>query len=157
MPTSSSSTTRSSPERPYRKPSGPKKLVCPDAREDAVSGPVEALTQPMLLLSRKTARTEANLPILLSAKSRDLFLLDEGYAAAASQSDRGGVQQPDPAARTASPPARASPPLVPSCHPDEGRDPCRAGHRPNLASGRQRCLGEVPSANSREGTFLFKV
>ena len=109
MPTSSSSTTRSSPERPYRKPSGPKKLVCPDAREDAVSGPVEALTQPVLLLSRKTARTEANLPILLSAKSRDLFLLDEGYAAAASQSDRGGVQQPDPAARTASPPARASP------------------------------------------------
>ncbi len=44
---------------------GLKKLVWPDGREETVPGLSEALERPLLLMSRETARTEGNLPILL--------------------------------------------------------------------------------------------
>jgi hypothetical protein len=54
---------------------GPRKLVWPDRSEEAVSSLAEALERPLLLLSRETARTEGNLPILLAARPWDLVLL----------------------------------------------------------------------------------
>lgn len=56
-------------------------LVWPDDRQEKVGGLAEALRQDILLLSRETARTENNLPILLAAEHWDLVLLDEAHAA----------------------------------------------------------------------------
>jgi hypothetical protein len=73
---------------------GPKKLVWPDGTEETISGLAEALERPLLLLSRETARTEGNLPILLSAKSWDLVLLDEGHAARRANQVEGEFNSP---------------------------------------------------------------
>lgn len=56
-------------------------LVWPDDRVEKVEGLAEALKQDVLLLSRETARTERNLPILLASEPWDLVLLDEAHAA----------------------------------------------------------------------------
>lgn len=73
---------------------GPKKLVWPDGHEEAVLGLAEALEQPLLLLSRETARTEGNLPILLAATPWDVVLLDEGHAARRSHQVEGEFNSP---------------------------------------------------------------
>jgi superfamily II DNA or RNA helicase len=73
---------------------GPKKLVWPDRREESMPGLAEALEQPLLLLSRETARTEGNLPVLLAAKPWDLVLLDEGHAARRSHQVEGEFNSP---------------------------------------------------------------
>jgi hypothetical protein len=73
---------------------GPRKLVWPDGSEEAVSGLAEALDRPLLLLSRETARTEGNLPILLGAKPWDLVLLDEGHAARRASQVEGEFNSP---------------------------------------------------------------
>ncbi|MGH7087672.1 MAG: DEAD/DEAH box helicase [Stellaceae bacterium] len=73
---------------------GLRKLVWPDGSEETVSGLAEALDRPLLLLSRETARTEGNLPILLAAKPWDLVLLDEGHAARRSHQVEGEFNSP---------------------------------------------------------------
>jgi len=73
---------------------GPRKLVWPDGSEEAVSCLAEALERPLLLLSRETARTEANLPILLAARPWDLVLLDEGHAARRANQVEGEFNSP---------------------------------------------------------------
>ncbi|MFI5379496.1 MAG: SNF2-related protein [Tepidisphaerales bacterium] len=56
-------------------------LVWPDDRQQRVDGLAEALRQDILLVSRETARTENNVPILLAASPWDVVLLDEAHAA----------------------------------------------------------------------------
>ena len=56
-------------------------LVWPDGTDETAESLAEALEQDLLLMSRETARTENNLPILLHAKPWDLVLLDEAHAA----------------------------------------------------------------------------
>ncbi|QDV88971.1 RNA polymerase-associated protein RapA [Phycisphaerae bacterium RAS2] len=56
-------------------------LVWPDERTERVEDLAEALRQDVLLMSRETARTERNLPVLLAAEPWDLVLLDEAHAA----------------------------------------------------------------------------
>ena len=56
-------------------------LVWPDETVERLEGLDEALKQDILLLSRETARTERNLPIMLAAEPWDLVLLDEAHAA----------------------------------------------------------------------------
>jgi superfamily II DNA or RNA helicase len=73
---------------------GSRKLVWPDGSEEAVPGLAEALDKPLLLLSRETARTEDNLPILLAAKPWDLVLLDEGHAARRANQNEGEFNSP---------------------------------------------------------------
>ena len=79
---------------------GPRVLIWPDGRRENVGGLAEALEQPILLMSRETARTEGNLPVLLAAQPWDLVLLDEGHAARRADVEQGGrVQQRDAPAR----------------------------------------------------------
>lgn len=73
---------------------GPKTLIWPDGSKEAVSGLAEALQQDLLLLSRETARSEANLPTLLEAKPWDLVLLDEGHAARRANQIEGEFNAP---------------------------------------------------------------
>ncbi len=56
-------------------------LIWPDDTTERVENLAEALHQDLLLMSRETARTENNLPILLNAPAWDLVLLDEAHAA----------------------------------------------------------------------------
>lgn len=56
-------------------------LSWPDGSSQRVESLGEALQQDLLLMSRETARTENNLPTLLSARPWDLILLDEAHAA----------------------------------------------------------------------------
>jgi hypothetical protein len=56
-------------------------LVWPDDRQEKVDGLADALRQDILLVSRETARTENNVPILLAASPWDVVLLDEAHAA----------------------------------------------------------------------------
>lgn len=60
---------------------GPRTLVWEDGRKETVDGLTSALKQDVLLLSRETARTESNVPVLMAAQPWDLVLLDEGHAA----------------------------------------------------------------------------
>lgn len=60
---------------------GTTRLVWPDGKEEVVEGLAEALQQDVLLMSRETARTDTNMPLLLSAHPWDLVLLDEAHAA----------------------------------------------------------------------------
>lgn len=60
---------------------GSRTLVWPDGSKETISGLEEALQQNLLLLSRETARMEANLLLVLEARPWDLVLLDEGHAA----------------------------------------------------------------------------
>ncbi|MFI5341436.1 MAG: SNF2-related protein [Candidatus Methylomirabilales bacterium] len=64
-------------------------LVWPDGRMQRVEGPAQALEQECLLLSRETARTEGNLPIVLAAPPWDLVLLDESHAARRRKQEEG--------------------------------------------------------------------
>ena len=60
---------------------GPKTLTWPDGTKQAVSGVAEALEQDILLMSRETARSDGNAPILMRATPWDVVLVDEGHAA----------------------------------------------------------------------------
>jgi Helicase conserved C-terminal domain/SNF2-related domain len=64
-------------------------LVWPGERSERVSGLAEALERDVLLMSRETARTENNLPILLAAKPWDLVMLDEAHAARRRKQEEG--------------------------------------------------------------------
>ncbi|MFN8892090.1 MAG: SNF2-related protein, partial [Alphaproteobacteria bacterium] len=73
---------------------GAKTLIWPDGTKQAISGLAEALEQPLLLLSRETARSEGNLPSLLNATPWDLVLLDEGHAARRANQIEGEFNTP---------------------------------------------------------------
>jgi len=60
---------------------GPKTLIWPDGTKQGVSGVAEALEQDILLMSRETARSDGNAPMLLQATPWDVVLVDEGHAA----------------------------------------------------------------------------
>lgn len=64
-------------------------LVWPDERSERVSGLAEALERDVLLMSRETARTENNLPLLLAAKPWELVVLDEAHAARRRKQEEG--------------------------------------------------------------------
>lgn len=64
-------------------------LVWPDETARKVQGIEEALKQDVLLMSRETARTERNLPIMLAAEPWDLVLLDEAHAARRRKQEEG--------------------------------------------------------------------
>ncbi len=73
---------------------GPRTLIWPDGTKQVISGLAEALEQNLLLISRETARTEDNLPVLLSAPRWDLVLLDEGHAARRASQVEGEFNTP---------------------------------------------------------------
>jgi len=56
-------------------------LVWPDEREEKATDLSDALRADILLMSRETARTENNLPVILAAEAWDLIVLDESHAA----------------------------------------------------------------------------
>jgi superfamily II DNA or RNA helicase len=60
---------------------GPSTLIWPDERVEKVEDLAQALERDVLLISRETARTENNLPVLLQATPWDLVVLDEAHAA----------------------------------------------------------------------------
>lgn len=64
-------------------------LVWPDDRLEKIRGLEEALERNLLLMSRETARTENNLPIILAAKPWDLIILDESHAARRKKQEEG--------------------------------------------------------------------
>ncbi len=64
-------------------------LVWPDDSEQKTVGLADALKQDMLLMSRETARTERNLPIMLEAEPWDIVLLDEAHAARRRKQEEG--------------------------------------------------------------------
>ena len=64
-------------------------LVWPDDTARKVQGIEEALKQDVLLMSRETARTERNLPVMLAAEPWDLVLLDEAHAARRRKQEEG--------------------------------------------------------------------
>jgi superfamily II DNA or RNA helicase len=68
---------------------GTNKLVWPDDREEAVESLGDALKRDLSLMSRETARTERNLPLLLEAPPWDLVILDESHAARRRQLEVG--------------------------------------------------------------------
>jgi len=68
---------------------GTNTLVWPDETKKKVSGLAEALKESVLLMSRETARTEANLAFLLKAEPWDLVLLDEAHAARRRRQEEG--------------------------------------------------------------------
>jgi superfamily II DNA or RNA helicase len=64
-------------------------LVWPDGHTERVASLAEALNQDLLIMSRETARTEANLGTILAAKSWDLVLMDEAHAARRGKQEEG--------------------------------------------------------------------
>lgn len=68
---------------------GQDKLILPGSKEQRIQGLDEALTRPILLMSRETARTEANRQRLLQAPAWDLILLDEAHAARRREQEEG--------------------------------------------------------------------
>jgi hypothetical protein len=68
---------------------GLNRLVWPDGTEKRVAGLAQALEQDVLLLSRETARTENNIPILLNARPWDLVVLDEAHVARRRKQEEG--------------------------------------------------------------------
>lgn len=56
-------------------------LVWPNERIERIEGLEAALKSDILLMSRETARTENNLPMLMQAPPWDLVVLDESHAA----------------------------------------------------------------------------
>ncbi len=68
---------------------GQNALIWPDGRTDKVSGIPEALARDSLLMSRETARTEANAPLLYAASPWDLVVLDESHAARRRRQEEG--------------------------------------------------------------------
>jgi superfamily II DNA or RNA helicase len=73
---------------------GPRTLVWPDGTKQSVPGLAEALEQDLLLVSRETARTDGNLPVLLAARAWDIVLLDEGHAARRASQVEGEFNSP---------------------------------------------------------------
>ncbi|MDI6754665.1 MAG: helicase-related protein [Thermodesulfobacteriota bacterium] len=68
---------------------GVNSLVWPDEKVEKISGLQEALEKDVLLMSRETARTENNLPIILAAPPWDLVVLDESHAARRRKQEEG--------------------------------------------------------------------
>lgn len=64
-------------------------LVWPDDRNQRLAGLAEVLEQDLLIMSRETARTEANANILLAAYPWDLVLMDEAHAARRGKQEEG--------------------------------------------------------------------
>jgi len=64
-------------------------LIWPDDSVQKVTGLADALKQDVLLMSRETARTERNLPIMLEAEPWDIVLLDEAHAARRRKQEEG--------------------------------------------------------------------
>ncbi|MDF0667050.1 MAG: SNF2-related protein [Nitrospira sp.] len=64
-------------------------LVWPDERTEKVNGVADALERDVLLMSRETARTENNLPLLLASTPWDLVVLDESHAARRREQEEG--------------------------------------------------------------------
>ena len=64
-------------------------LVWPDGRAERVASLAEALDQDLLIMSRETARTEANMSTILAAKPWDLVLMDEAHAARRAKQEEG--------------------------------------------------------------------
>jgi superfamily II DNA or RNA helicase len=64
-------------------------LVWPDGRSERLAGLAEALDQDLLIMSRETARTEANMSAILAAKPWDLVLMDEAHAARRGKQEEG--------------------------------------------------------------------
>jgi len=64
-------------------------LIWPDDKVERVGGLAKALEQDALLLSRETARTENNFPLLLEAQPWDLVILDEAHAARRREQQEG--------------------------------------------------------------------
>lgn len=60
---------------------GTSALIWPDERVERIEDLAQALERDVLLMSRETARTEHNLPVLLQATPWDLVVLDEAHAA----------------------------------------------------------------------------
>jgi len=60
---------------------GQNTLIWPDDRVEKTVDLAEALKTDILLVSRETARTENNLPIIMAADPWDLVVLDESHAA----------------------------------------------------------------------------
>ena len=68
---------------------GTNTLVWPDDRVEKLDGLAQALERDVLLLSRETARTENNLPIILEGAPWDLVILDESHAARRRKQEEG--------------------------------------------------------------------
>lgn len=68
---------------------GTNALVWPDERTERVNGLAAALERDALLMSRETARTENNLPVVLNAEPWDLVVLDEAHAARRRRQEEG--------------------------------------------------------------------
>lgn len=64
-------------------------LIWPDGRTERVASLAEALEQDLLIMSRETARTEANMSTILAAKPWDLVLMDEAHAARRGKQEEG--------------------------------------------------------------------
>lgn len=64
-------------------------LVWPDGRVQRLDGLADALDQDILVMSRETARTEANAAVLLAARPWDLVLMDEAHAARRGKQEEG--------------------------------------------------------------------
>jgi hypothetical protein len=69
-------------------------IVWPDGRKEKVETLADALSLDILLLSRETARTDANLVALLGAKPWDLVVLDEAHAARRANQIEGEFNSP---------------------------------------------------------------
>lgn len=70
-------------------------LVWPDGHEEKKVGLSKALTKPLLLMSRETARTAGNLQVLLSAEPWDVVVLDEAHAARRANNDEREFNTPN--------------------------------------------------------------
>lgn len=68
---------------------GASNLVWPDDSVEKLGSLAEALGRDVLLMSRETARTEANLAVVLTAEPWDLVLLDESHAARRRKQEEG--------------------------------------------------------------------
>jgi len=64
-------------------------LVYPDGLERKTTGLAESLREDALIMSRETARTDTNLPVLLDAEPWDLVVLDEAHAARRGKQEEG--------------------------------------------------------------------
>ena len=64
-------------------------LIWPDGRTEHLRGLAAALEQDLLIMSRETARTDANANILLAAPTWDLVLMDEAHAARRGKQEEG--------------------------------------------------------------------
>lgn len=64
-------------------------LVWPDGRNQRLPGLSTALEQELLIISRETARTDANTNTLLAARPWDLVLMDEAHAARRGKQEEG--------------------------------------------------------------------